>query len=156
MTRALAAGDLERVGALLDASHASLRDDYEVSVPEVEQTVEKLKQAGAAGARIVGGGFGGSVLALLPRARPLPRGRSRSLRARRRGSCLLALDAQLLGHLLLLGSSFCASMICSVVSGRSFTQSRKLSPRASMPSPVHRLIRTPAALSIWACESMMP
>jgi galactokinase len=61
---ALAAGDLERVGALLDASHASLRDDYEASVPEVERTVERLKDAGAKGARMVGGGFGGSVLAL--------------------------------------------------------------------------------------------
>jgi galactokinase len=63
---ALEAGDLERVGELLDASHASLRDDYEASVPEVEATVERLKAAGAAGARMVGGGFGGSVLALLP------------------------------------------------------------------------------------------
>ena len=54
------------LAALLDASHASLRDDYEVSVPEVEGTVARLKAAGAAGARIVGGGFGGSVLALFP------------------------------------------------------------------------------------------
>ncbi len=64
--RALAAHDLEAVAALLDASHASLRDDYEASVPEVEATVRALKAAGAAGARMVGGGFGGSVLALLP------------------------------------------------------------------------------------------
>ena len=63
---ALEAQDLERVGELLDESHASLRDDYEASVPEVEATVERLKAAGAAGARMVGGGFGGSVLALLP------------------------------------------------------------------------------------------
>ena len=103
MTRRSRRGDLEEVGALLDASHASLRDDYEVSVPEVEATVATLKEAGAAGARIVGGGFGGSVLALLPPDGDRPPGRSRSLRARRRGSCLLALDAQLLGHLLLLG-----------------------------------------------------
>jgi galactokinase len=61
---ALRDGDLERVGALLDASHASLRDDYEVSVDAVERTVARLKEAGAVGARIVGGGFGGSVLAL--------------------------------------------------------------------------------------------
>ncbi len=61
---ALRAGDLPALGALLDASHASLRDDYEVSVEAVEQTVARLKAAGAAGARIVGGGFGGSVLAL--------------------------------------------------------------------------------------------
>lgn len=63
---ALDDGDLEAVGRLLDESHASLRDDYEASVPEVEATVERLKAAGAAGARMVGGGFGGSVLALLP------------------------------------------------------------------------------------------
>jgi galactokinase len=63
---ALEAGDLERVGALLSESHASLRDDYEASVPEVERTVEALERAGAAGARMVGGGFGGSVLALFP------------------------------------------------------------------------------------------
>ena len=64
--QALAADDLQAVAELLDASHASLRDDYEASVPEVEQTVARLKRAGAAGARMVGGGFGGSVLALLP------------------------------------------------------------------------------------------
>jgi galactokinase len=66
MVAALRAGDLAAAGALLDASHASLRDDYEASVPEVEQAVETLRAAGAAGARMVGGGFGGSVLALLP------------------------------------------------------------------------------------------
>ena len=63
---ALDAGDLAGVGALLDASHASLRDDYEVSVPEVDRTVERLRAAGAAGARMVGGGFGGAVLGLFP------------------------------------------------------------------------------------------
>jgi galactokinase len=61
---ALRDGDLPGLGGLLDASHASLRDDYEVSVDAVERTVARLKDAGAAGARIVGGGFGGSVLAL--------------------------------------------------------------------------------------------
>ena len=66
MVAALRAGDLGEAGALLDASHASLRDDYEASVPAVEATVAALKAAGAAGARMVGGGFGGSVLALLP------------------------------------------------------------------------------------------
>jgi galactokinase len=64
--QALRDGDLEGLGALLDASHASLRDDYEVSVEAVERTVDRLKAAGAAGARIMGGGFGGSVLALFP------------------------------------------------------------------------------------------
>jgi galactokinase len=65
MVRALRDGDLEEAGRLLDASHASLRDDYDASVPEVDETVRKLKDGGAAGARMVGGGFGGSVLALL-------------------------------------------------------------------------------------------
>jgi galactokinase len=65
MVEALAAGDLPAAGRLLDASHASLRDLYDASVPAVERTVEQLKAAGAAGARMVGGGFGGAVLALL-------------------------------------------------------------------------------------------
>ncbi len=70
---ALRDGDLERLGALLDASHASLRDDYEVSVPEVDRLVERLRGGGAAGARMVGGGFGGAVLALYPPdAKPPP------------------------------------------------------------------------------------
>ncbi|MGZ8649206.1 MAG: galactokinase [Solirubrobacteraceae bacterium] len=64
MVAALAARDLDGAARLLDASHASLRRDYAVSVPEVERTVERLKAAGAAGARMVGGGFGGAVLAL--------------------------------------------------------------------------------------------
>jgi len=64
--QALRHGDLERVGALLDASHASLRDCYEISTPAVEATVKRLRDAGAIGARIVGGGFGGNVLGLLP------------------------------------------------------------------------------------------
>jgi galactokinase len=61
---ALRAGDLSAVGRLLSASHASLRDGYEISTPAVEQAVERLLGAGAAGARLVGGGFGGSVLGL--------------------------------------------------------------------------------------------
>ncbi len=61
---ALSAQDLPALGELLGASHASLRDRYEVSTPAVEATVERLRQAGAAGARLVGGGFGGSVLGL--------------------------------------------------------------------------------------------
>ena len=71
---ALRGGDLPALGRLLDASHASLRDDYEVSVPEVEATVDRLKAAGAAGARIMGGGFGGAVLALLPPGVAAPAG----------------------------------------------------------------------------------
>jgi galactokinase len=74
MAAALERGDLAAAGALLDASHASLRDDYASSVPEVEATVAALKAAGAAGARMVGGGFGGSVLALLGPGTALPAG----------------------------------------------------------------------------------
>jgi galactokinase len=62
---ALKAGALPAVGELLNASHASLRDDYEVSTEAVEAAVQRLLAAGAAGARIMGGGFGGSVLGLL-------------------------------------------------------------------------------------------
>jgi galactokinase len=71
---ALEHGDLDEVGALLDASHSSLRDDYEVSVPAVERAVETCREAGALGARIMGGGFGGSVLALFPPEAQLPPG----------------------------------------------------------------------------------
>jgi len=68
---ALSNGDLERVGELLNASHASLRDCFAISTPTVEQTVQRLMDAGAVGARIVGGGFGGHVLGLMPpRAEP--------------------------------------------------------------------------------------
>jgi galactokinase len=58
--------DMAELGRLLDASHASLRDCYEVSTPAVEAAVSRCLSAGALGARIVGGGFGGHVLALLP------------------------------------------------------------------------------------------
>jgi galactokinase len=63
---ALRDNDLEQVGRLLDASHASLRDLYDSSTDAVERTVAALRDADAAGARMVGGGFGGHVLALLP------------------------------------------------------------------------------------------
>jgi galactokinase len=63
---ALEAGDPEALAWLLDASHRSLRDDFEISVPEVEGTVAACRDAGALGARIMGGGFGGSVLAIFP------------------------------------------------------------------------------------------
>jgi galactokinase len=63
---ALGRGDLGELGRLLDREHASLRDDYEVSTPAVESAVRRLKEAGALGARVVGGGFGGTVLGLLP------------------------------------------------------------------------------------------
>jgi galactokinase len=71
---ALERGDLGMVGELLDASHASLRDCYEISTPAVEATVTRLRDAGAIGARIVGGGFGGNVLGLLPPEVGVPEG----------------------------------------------------------------------------------
>jgi galactokinase len=74
MVAALRDGDEREVGRLLDASHASMRDLYDASTPEVERTVEQLKQAGALGARMVGGGFGGAVLALLGPGTPVPAG----------------------------------------------------------------------------------
>ena len=61
---ALRDGDLPAIGELLSASHRSLRDRYEVSTPAVEEAVQRLLDAGAAGARLIGGGFGGSVLGL--------------------------------------------------------------------------------------------
>ena len=65
----LAAGAPERLGPLLAASHASLRDDFEVSCPELDTAVEAATAAGAAGARMTGAGFGGSALALVPEGR---------------------------------------------------------------------------------------
>jgi galactokinase len=72
--RALEQRDMEELGRLLDASHASLRDCFEVSTPAVEDAVGRCKRAGALGARIMGGGFGGSVLALLPAQAEAPAG----------------------------------------------------------------------------------
>jgi galactokinase len=66
---ALERDDLVAAGALLLASHASLRDDYDVSTPELDLLVELAQHAGAHGARLLGGGFGGSVLALVDAAR---------------------------------------------------------------------------------------
>jgi galactokinase len=60
---ALEAADLVAFGELLDMSHRGLRDEYEVSHPEVDELVERAKDAGALGARIVGAGFGGSLIA---------------------------------------------------------------------------------------------
>ena len=62
----LRAGDLTAVGGLFDASHASLRDDYEVSCDELDVSVEAARSVGALGARMTGGGFGGSSIALVP------------------------------------------------------------------------------------------
>jgi galactokinase len=61
----LQAGQSAEVGALLVASHESLRDDFKVSTPELDLAVKVLLDAGALGARLVGGGFGGSVVSLI-------------------------------------------------------------------------------------------
>jgi galactokinase len=61
-------GRLADIGPLLDASHASLRDDYRVSCRELDVAVEAARAAGAVGARMTGGGFGGSAVALVPAA----------------------------------------------------------------------------------------
>ena len=71
-TMALRNGQLGELGPLLNASHRSLRDDYEVSTAAVESAVAHLLAAGAVGARLIGGGFGGSVLGLLAPGTPPP------------------------------------------------------------------------------------
>ena len=63
--QALEAGDVRAVAPLMDASHASLRDDYEVSCDELDVAVDAARAAGALGARMTGGGFGGSAIALV-------------------------------------------------------------------------------------------
>jgi galactokinase len=65
----LEAGQVAAIGPLLTASHASLRDDFEVSCAELDLGVDTALATGALGARMIGGGFGGSLLALVPRDR---------------------------------------------------------------------------------------
>ena len=60
---ALVGGDVDRLGQLMLDSHASQRDDYAVSVPEVDRLQKAAMDAGAIGARLTGGGFGGSIIA---------------------------------------------------------------------------------------------
>lgn len=64
---ALRAGQHAALGPLLDASHDSLRDDFEVSCPELDLVVDTCRQRGAVGARMTGGGFGGSAIVLVRR-----------------------------------------------------------------------------------------
>nr|WP_062340054.1 galactokinase [Herbidospora sakaeratensis] len=61
----LRAGAVAEIGALLNASHLSLRDQFEVSCPELDVAVESAIRGGARGARMTGGGFGGSAIALV-------------------------------------------------------------------------------------------
>jgi galactokinase len=73
-TEALERQDWVALGRLLDEAHASLRDLYEVSTPALEQAIARLQEAGALGARLVGGGFGGHALGLMPPGAELPAG----------------------------------------------------------------------------------
>jgi galactokinase len=66
---ALASADWRRVGELFAASHASMRDDFEISTPELDLAVETAVAHGADGARMTGGGFGGSTVAVVPAER---------------------------------------------------------------------------------------
>ncbi|WP_416954074.1 galactokinase [Nocardioides sp. T5] len=59
-------GRLADIGPLLTASHRSMRDDFRITVPEVDTAVDALLEAGALGARMTGGGFGGCVIGLVP------------------------------------------------------------------------------------------
>jgi len=63
---ALESGDSEKQADLIAASHVSQRDDFECSVPEIDALVESSKRFGVRGARLVGGGFGGAIIALVP------------------------------------------------------------------------------------------
>ena len=62
----LRTGRIADLAPLLDASHASMRDDFEITVPQVDLAVEVARAAGALGARMTGGGFGGCIIALVP------------------------------------------------------------------------------------------
>lgn len=68
---ALVAGDLVAMGRLMAASHASMRDDFAITVPAIDRIVELADGVidGTGGARMTGGGFGGSVVALIPHRR---------------------------------------------------------------------------------------
>jgi galactokinase len=59
-------GDVPGIGPLLTASHRSMRDDFEITVAEVDTAVDAALNAGALGARMTGGGFGGCIIALTP------------------------------------------------------------------------------------------
>ena len=69
--RALAAGDLRCLGRLMAESHASMRDDFQITVPAIDHLVDIAQRAlaGEGGARLTGGGFGGCIVALLPEAK---------------------------------------------------------------------------------------
>lgn len=61
--------DTAALGGIFAAGHASLRDDFEVSIPELDHLTELAYESGAVAARMTGGGFGGAIVALVPRDR---------------------------------------------------------------------------------------
>lgn len=63
---ALETSDFTTVGQILTASHASMRDDFEITTPHIDLIADTAVRAGALGARMTGGGFGGCVIALVP------------------------------------------------------------------------------------------
>jgi galactokinase len=67
LVKALERNDVQALGSLFLESHASLRDDYEVSTHTLDAVVAAALEAGALGARMTGGGFGGSIVALAER-----------------------------------------------------------------------------------------
>ncbi|MDN5790309.1 MAG: galactokinase [Micrococcales bacterium] len=66
---ALESGELDRLTGIFDASHASMRDDYEISCAELDLAVDTARATGALAARMTGGGFGGSAIAVIETAR---------------------------------------------------------------------------------------
>jgi galactokinase len=66
---ALGDSDFTEVGRILTASHASMRDDFEITTPHIDLIADTAVRAGALGARMTGGGFGGCVIALVPGVR---------------------------------------------------------------------------------------
>ena len=85
VARAARRGPAAEIGQALTASHASMRDDFRITVPEVDTAVDALLSAGALGARMTGGGFGGCVIGLVPDGRRRGGGRRRTPCLRRRG-----------------------------------------------------------------------
>ena len=63
--KVLRAGRIAELAPLLDASHESMRNDFEITVPQVDLAVETARASGALGARMTGGGFGGCIIALV-------------------------------------------------------------------------------------------
>jgi galactokinase len=66
---ALGDSDFAEVGRILTASHASMRDDFDITTPHIDLIADTAVRAGALGARMTGGGFGGCVIALVPTGR---------------------------------------------------------------------------------------